>query len=152
MKAMIIYADKRGKCKKMALALEQHFQIPAVSVKEIAAVEPLDLLLVVGGGDLSGEDQAGIEPLLKNMHTGSVKYAILISLQAFSVRSSLVKGHGNFQPHVKRILEEKNVQLLEECACCSQYGVLGIGHPSRGDIEHLTKRIDAVIRSEKSLQ
>lgn len=135
MKEKIICNTQCKKIFKVADAVSRELNIPLADIKDAHDGET-DLLILFGGGKLSGEAQSGIEGYVKNLKKNTVKAAAIVTLdsntQNVSVSDALnVKSN---QTVLRKLLQEKDIEVLDEHICLCRYFVFYLLHPNKTDI------------------
>lgn len=148
MNIKIIYPEKAKKCKKVAYAIGEKFGISVVAVDESPVIADCDLLIIVGGGPYSGENNVGMEPFVKQLQENAVKMAAIITLDAIWRNVSVADIHNvkANQMLVRKILQEKNIDVVDEHMCETRFYFFCIGHPNNDDIYRTNKWLENVLK------
>lgn len=128
-KIKVIYATRTGHSKKIALAIAKKLETEAYNINENPSLKDLDTLFIVAGiyGGRNLIKLAGF--LENNINYGDIKDAALIT-------SCASKMHR--QKEVRKILESKGINILDEFICQGNFLLLGLGHPNKTDISNAT--------------
>ena len=141
MNVQIIYETKSRHNQKIAEAVSAAMDIPAADVSDKPDISGTDILFIVGVGDWF-DDYSNPEMLsyIKNQKTGFVKRAALIT-------SCHTYDAG--QNFVRKLLTEKNVEIVGERVClCSRF-VSQLGHPNKNDIERIVDFMKGILGISK---
>lgn len=153
MKTMIIYSSPKGRCRWVAERLGETLKLPAADVAAKPDCSGVDFLVLVGGGPYSGEDDGQLEGFVKRQKKQFVKSSVLISLDSSWTNSLMDQRNAvasAFQPRsvqkrLRRIIEEKQVEVIDEHFCLSRFRLLCLRHPNKSDVikaaEWLEKRM-----------
>lgn len=144
-------------CKKMkhstyvAQGVAEALQIECIDMEKLVNITETDLLIIVGGGVSSDENKSGIEGFVKKIGNNKVKNAAIITLDSNwnnTSLSSLCNISGS-QVLLKKILEEKEIPILGEHMCESQFKIFAFGHPKKKDIRKSVEWAQDIIKSFK---
>lgn len=124
-KIRIIYATKTGHSKKIAEAMGKALYVKAENVSTRPVLEDVDLLFIVGG-IYGGESLPLLLNFVKALDRGKVKRAVLVT-------SCATKKHR--QDSVRKLLQQKGIEVLDEIICPGSFLFLRFGHPNKRDIE-----------------
>ena len=124
-KIRIIYATKTGHSKKIAEAMGKALYVKAENVSTRPVLEDVDLLFIVGG-IYGGESLPLLLNFVKALDRGKVKRAVLVT-------SCATKKHR--QDSVRKLLQQKGIEVLDELICPGSFLFLRFGHPNKRDIE-----------------
>ncbi len=124
-KISIIYATKTRHSKKIAEAIGKALNIQALNVSTRPVLEDTDLLFIVGG-IYGGESLPLLLDFVKALDRGKVKRAALVT-------SCASKKHR--QDSVRKLLQQKGIEVLDEIICRGSFLFIGFGHPNKRDIE-----------------
>ncbi|ERK30858.1 flavodoxin domain-containing protein [Clostridium intestinale] len=134
----IVYASKTGHCKKIAKAIGKTLNIEPKNIKDNSSLEDMDLLFIVSG-IYGGESLPEVLKFAENLDKNKVKKVALITSS-----TSKKKGQGN----LLKILEEKNIQVVDELLSQGSFLIMKFGHPNRQDIKEAD---DFAIRIRKAM-
>jgi flavodoxin len=124
-KVSIVYATKTRHSKKIAEAIGKALNIKAENVSTRPVLEDMDLLFIVGG-IYGGESLPLLLDFVKALDRGKVKKAALVT-------SCASKKHR--QDSVRKLLQQKGIEVLDEIICPGSFLFLRFGHPNKRDIE-----------------
>ena len=124
-KIRIIYATKTGHSKKIAEAMGKALYVKAENVSTRPVLEDVDLLFIVGG-IYGGESLPLLLNFVKALDRGKVKRAVLVT-------SCATKKHR--QDSVRKLLQQKGIEVLDELICPGSFLFIRFGHPNKRDIE-----------------
>ncbi|HPU00360.1 MAG: hypothetical protein GX890_02755 [Firmicutes bacterium] len=124
-KIRIIYATKTGHSKKIAEAMGKALYVKAENVSTRPVLEDVDLLFIVGG-IYGGESLPLLLNFVKALDRGKVKRAVLVT-------SCATKKHR--QDSVRKLLQQKGIEVLDEIICPGSFLFIRFGHPNKRDIE-----------------
>lgn len=124
-KISIIYATKTKHSKKLAIAMGKALNIPAENVVDHPSVEDADLLFIVGG-IYGGQSLPELLDFVQKLDSHKIKKAALVT-------SCTAKKQG--QDGVRKVLEEKNIPILDEFICFGSFLFLKAGHPNKDEIQ-----------------
>ena len=149
MEMKIVCPSNMKRCSRVANALAEEFQVDCIDIQELPNLLETDLLIIVGGGPSSGEDKSGMEGYIKKLDGRKVKYVGLVTLDS-NWRNTSVAEVQNIkagQGLIKRILKEKDVQILAEHMCETQFYFFCIGHPNRKDINKTIEWLNGLMKT-----
>ncbi len=141
MERQIIYETKSKHNQKIAEAVAEALDIPVADVADKPDISGTDVLFIVGVGDWFG-DYSNPEMLsfIKNQKTGFAKKAALITT---------CHTYDASQNFVRKLLMEKNVEIIGERVClCSRF-VSQLGHPNKKDIERVLDFMKGILGAQK---
>ncbi|WP_286907074.1 flavodoxin domain-containing protein [Clostridium sp. UBA1652] len=121
----IVYASKTGHCKKIAKAIGKTLNIEPKNIKDNSILEDMDLLFIVSG-IYGGESLLEVLKFAENLDNKKVKRVALITSS-----TSKKKGQGN----ILKVLEEKNIKVVDELLSQGSFLIMKLGHPNRQDIK-----------------
>ena len=124
-KIRMIYATKTGHSKKIAEAMGKALYVKAEHVSTRPVLEDVDLLFIVGG-IYGGESLPLLLNFVKALDRGKVKRAVLVT-------SCATKKHR--QDSVRKLLQQKGIEVLDEIICPGSFLFIRFGHPNKRDIE-----------------
>lgn len=139
MKEKIVCCTKHKYTFKVAKAVSDKLQIALEDV-ETGTVEDVDLMIFIGGGELSRENVNGLPGYVKKLKENSVKTSIIVTMECAG-RSNIYGGlsyrseRKSRQPLLEKLLREKKIAILGEHHCETRNLFLSIGHPGKKDIE-----------------
>lgn len=123
----VIYATKTGHSKKIALSIAKKLDVEAFNINENPSLKEIDTLFIVAG-IYGGRNLINLSRFLeKSIEHGSIKEAALIT-------SCASKMHR--QKEVRKILEGKGIDILDEFICQGNFLLFGLGHPNKTDIDN----------------
>lgn len=136
----ISYATKTRHSKKLAQAVGNALNIPAENVSDNLLSKEADLLFIVGG-IYGGESLSELLTFVKSLDRKKIKSVILIT-------SCASKKQG--QDTVRKILQDKGINVVDEFICQGSFLFFKIGHPNKDDIQEV---VDFAVKSvERSLR
>ncbi len=125
-KIKVIYATRTGHSKKIALAIAKKLEVKAYNINENPSLKDTDTLFIVAG-IYGRRNLIKLGTFLeKNINDGDIKNAALIT-------SCASKMHR--QKEVRKILESKGINILDEFICQGNFLLFGLGHPNKNDID-----------------
>jgi len=128
-KIKVVYATRTGHSKKIALAIAKKLETEAYNISENPSLKDIDTLFIVAG-IYGGKNLIKLANFLeKNLESGYVKDAALITSCASKIHR---------QKEVRKILESKGINILDEFICQGNFLLLGLGHPNKTDIDSAT--------------
>lgn len=125
MKPVVLYATKTNHSKKLAEAIGAALNVKAANIADTPVLPDTDLLFVVGG-IYGGKDMPELLDYVRNMNMPSLKRAALVT--------SCASGKQR-QDGVRRILEEKGVQVMDEFVCRGGILFVAATHPDAADLK-----------------
>ncbi|MCQ1530494.1 flavodoxin domain-containing protein [Lutispora saccharofermentans] len=137
-KFRIVYATKTRHSKKLAEAIGKALNIKADNVSDNPALEDVDLLFIVGG-IYGGGSLPELLDFVKNLDGGKIKSAALVT-------SCVSKKQG--QDSIRKLLDEKNIKVMDEILCQGSFLFIKFGHPNSADIQ---EAVDSAIRLSKKV-
>lgn len=139
MKLQIIYETKSKHNKKIAEALGSALDIPAADVADSPVIENIDILFIVGGW-YDDNSNPQLLAFLKDLKNGAAKRAALItSCHTYDAR----------QTFVRKLLEEKNIDIIGEKVCLSSLLFVQMGHPNKKDLEETVNFVKGILGISK---
>jgi flavodoxin len=120
----IVYFTKTKHSKKLAEAIGQALNVKAENIAEKPSVQNADLLFIVGGV-YGGESLPELVSFVQSLDSKNVKAAALVTSCASGTQK---------QATVRRILEEKNIQVAGEVVVPGAILFIKMGHPNKADI------------------
>lgn len=138
MKPAVIYATKTNHSKKLAEATGAALGVTALNIADTPTLPDTGLLFVVGG-IYGGVSMPELLEYLRQMKIPSLRRAALIT----SCASNRQRQDG-----VRRVLEEKGVQVLDEFVCRGAILFVGLGHPNRQDLNMAADFARKIARQE----
>jgi len=123
-KTAIVYATLTGHSKKIAEAIGQALGIKAVNISALPSLEKSDLLFIVGG-IYGGKSLPALLRFVKTLDPGNVNRTALLTSSA----------RGQKQDHVRALLREKGIEVLDEFLCPGSFLFLSMGHPNKTDLQ-----------------
>ena len=142
---------KMKRTTKVAQGVADALQIDLLDIEELENISETDVLILVGGGESSGENKSGIEGCVKKIGYNKVKYAAIITLDSNWDNTSVASVYNisGSQVLLKKILEEKEIHILGEHMCESQFKIFAFGHPNKKDITKSVEWVEEIIKSYK---
>lgn len=129
--------------------LANALEAPCLDLEELAGMDGADLLFLVSGGVSSGENKSGIEGVVKKLDGGKIKNVALVTLDSNWDNTSVagVYNISGSQALLRKILEEKDVPVLDEHMCETQFKFFAIGHPNKKDVRKTVEWAQKLIGS-----
>ena len=127
-KIAVIYATKTKHSKKLAEAIGSALKVKAKNITENPTLHDIDLLFVVGG-IYGGASLPELLEYIKEMEAPALKHAVLVT--------SCASGKQR-QDAVRRVLEEKRIEVIDEFVCKGAILFVSINHPNSKDLEVAT--------------
>ena len=124
----VLYATKTKHSKKLAEAIGSALKVEAENITENPSLQDIDLLFIVSG-IYGGASLPDLLKFIKEMEAPALKRAVLIT--------SCASGKQR-QDAVRRILEEKNIEVLDEFVCKGAILFVSLNHPNAKDLEKAT--------------
>ena len=141
MKLQIIYETKSTYNQKIAEAAASAFDIPVADVDDKPVLENVDILFIVGVGDwFDDNSNPQLLSYIKNQKTGFVKRVALITT---------CHTYDASQNFVRKLLTEKNVEIVGERVCLCRRFASQIGHPNKKDIERILDFMKGILGVSK---
>jgi hypothetical protein len=129
MKAQILYETKSKYNEKIAEALSAALDIPMADAADKPVLEDVDTLFIVGVGDWFDDYSSPFMlSYLKNQKSRFVRRAALITT------CHTYDGRQNF---VRKLLTEKDVEVIGERVCLCRRFLSQMGHPNKNDRERV---------------
>ena len=132
-KLRIVYATKTKHSKKLAQAIGNALNIRAENVSDNLLPLEADLLFLVGG-IYGGESLPDLLAFVKSLDREKIKSVALIT-------SCVSKKQG--QDTVRKILQDKEIPVVDEFICQGSFLFFKIGHPNKDDIQEV---VDFTVR------
>ena len=127
-KIAVIYATKTKHSKKLAEAISSALKVEAKNIAENPTLQDIDLLFIVSG-IYGGASLPELLDYMSKMEAPTLKHAVLVT--------SCASGKQR-QDAVRRILEEKRIEVLDEFVCKGAILFVSINHPNTKDLEKAT--------------
>ena len=127
-KTAVIYATKTKHSKKLAEAIGSALKVKAENITENPTLHDIDLLFIVGG-IYGGASMPELLAYIKEMEAPALKHAVLVT--------SCASGKQR-QDAVRRILEEKEIKVMDEFVCKGAILFVSLTHPNAKDIKEAT--------------
>jgi len=124
-KTAVIYATRTKHSKKLAEAIESVLKVKAKSITENPALDDVDLLFIVGG-IYGGNSMPELLAYVKEMEAPALKQAVLVT--------SCGSGKQR-QDAVRKILEEKGIDVIDEFVCRGAILFVSLNHPNSKDLK-----------------
>lgn len=120
----IVYATKTKHSKKIALGLAKALNVQAQDVVSKPSFGEVDLLFIVGG-IYGGTSLPSLIEYAENLDKEKIQGVVFVT-------SSVKKLQG--QDAVRKILDEKEIPVVDEIHCQGSFLFLKFGHPNVSDI------------------
>lgn len=120
----IMYATMTGHSRKIAAAIGRTMNIEAVNVSARPMLAGVDLLFIVGG-IYGGESLPRLLKYVQTLHANSVKKVALVTSSAREQK----------QDSVRKMLEDRDIEVLDEFRCPGSFLFLSFGHPNKADVK-----------------
>lgn len=127
-KIAVIYATKTNHSKKLAEAIGSALNVKAKNITENPTLQDVDLLFIVSG-IYGGASMPQILEYIMGMEAPALKRAVLVTNCASGKQR---------QDAVRRILEEKSIEVIDEFVCKGALLFVSINHPNSRDLEEAT--------------
>jgi flavodoxin len=137
-KVRIVYATKTKHSKKIAMAMGKALNVPAQNIADHPSIDETDLLFVVGG-IYGGKSLPELLDFVGKLDGGKIKKTALVT-------SCTTKKKG--QDEVRKLLEEKEIPVLDEFICYGSFLLLKAGHPNKTEIQ---EAVDFSVRLTQGL-
>jgi flavodoxin len=124
-KTGVVYATKTKHSKKLAEAIGAALKTKAENIATNPVLQGIDLLFVVGG-IYGGESLPEMLDYMKGLDGSEIKNAALVTSCA---------SMKNRQDSVRRILMEKEINVLDEHLCPGSFLFFRFGHPNKKDVQ-----------------
>ena len=125
MKTAVVYATKTKHSKKLADAIGSALEVQAKNITEKPTLHDIDLLFIVGG-IYGGASLPELLEYIKEMEAPALKHAVLVT--------SCASGKQR-QDAVRRILEEKRIEVIDEFVCKGAILFVSMNHPNSKDLK-----------------
>lgn len=124
------YSTKVGK------NISREIDAKFIDMTELDNISKTDVLIIVGGGPSSGEHNSGIEGYVNRLSGNNVKHVGIITLDSNWRNISVVDLYNisGGQKKLKKILQQKEIDVLGEHMCQCRFHFFCIGHPNKNDI------------------
>lgn len=138
---VILCDEACKKTYKVAKAVSESLNITMCGLNETENIKDCNTLIIFGGGPQSGEISRTLDGCVKKLKTGTSKNALLVTLDSSTQHVSVadIFNVNSGQARVRKILEEKNIQILGEHICLCRFRFFYLLHPNKRDI---TKTIE----------
>lgn len=123
-KTAIVYATLTRHSKKIAEAIGRALGVKAENISDLPALENMDLLFIVGG-IYGGKSLPALLNYVGALEAASVKKAVLVTSSAREQK----------QDHVRRLLQEKGIEVLDEFTCPGSFLFISHGRPNKEDLQ-----------------
>lgn len=146
---LIICDPKCKKTYKVAKEVSENLQIPMCELQDVEKISEIENLIIFGGGPHSGKEiSSRLEGGIKRLRTGACSNALIVTLDSSINHVSVVDMFNvdSTQARLRKILEEKNIQILGEHRCVCSYFVFNLFHPDTKDITKTMEWIKEMIR------
>lgn len=137
-KIAVIYATKTKHSKKLAEAIGSALKVEAKNIAENPALQDIDLLFIVSG-IYGGASLPELLDYMSKMEAPALKHAVLVT--------SCASGKQR-QDAVRRILEEKRIEVLDEFVCKGAILFVSINHPNSKDLEKATDFAQEIVNAK----
>lgn len=124
-KIAVIYATKTKHSKKLAEAIGAALGVKANNITENPALHNIDLLFIVGG-IYGGASLPELLDYVKELKAPALKRAVIVTSCASGKQP---------QDAVRRILEDKGIEVIDEFVCKGAFLFVSINHPNAKDLE-----------------
>lgn len=124
-KIAVIYATKTNHSKKLAEAIGSALTVKAENITENPTLQDIGLLFIVSG-IYGGASLPELLKFISEMEAPALKRVVLIT--------SCASGKQR-QDAVRRILEEKKIEVLDEFVCKGAVFFVSFNHPNTKDLE-----------------
>lgn len=121
----IVYATKTGHSGKLAHAVGEALKISAENISHNPVPPAADLLFITGG-IYGGESLPGLLEYVKKLDGSRIKRVALIT--------SCTSGNKR-QESVRRILEDKKIEIVDEFVCHGSFLWMKRGHPDKTELQ-----------------
>jgi flavodoxin len=121
----IVYATKTTHSQQYAEAIGKALNVQAENIAKQSAPQSVDLLFIVSG-IYGGKSLPELVTYVQSLDHALVKQAALVTSNA----SKKLK-----QKQIRRILDEKGIQILDEIICPGSFLFLRAGHPNQSDMQ-----------------
>ena len=125
-KVAVLYATKTQHSKKLAEAVGSALGVKAQNITENPNLTDIDLLFIVGG-IYGGVSLPELLTFVSGMEAPALKRAALIT--------SCASGKQR-QTALRKILEEKGVQVIDEFVCKGAILFVSLPHPNAKDLKN----------------
>ena len=98
--------------------------VKAENISDLPALENMDLLFIVGG-IYGGKSLPALLNYVGALEAASVKKAVLVTSSAREQK----------QDHVRRLLQEKGIEVLDEFTCPGSFLFISHGRPNKEDLQ-----------------
>lgn len=135
MNIAIIYRSMTGHSKKIANKVAAELEVTAIDIKDKPKLADIDLLFIVGG-IYSGTSLPDMLLYIETLDSTQIKKVALLT-------SSTSDNCG--QNDVRKILESKTIEVVDEYRCFGNFLFVKLGHPNRKEIDRaieFAKRLD----------
>ncbi len=123
-KQAVLYATMTGHSRKIAKAVGKALDVRVLDIRTRPLLADVDLLFIVGGV-YGGKSLPALLEYVKGLDKECVKKAVLVTSSAREQK----------QDDLRRLLHEKDIEVLDEFACPGSFLFLRFGHPNKRDIE-----------------
>jgi flavodoxin len=127
-KIAVIYATKTKHSKKLAEEIGSALQVKAKNLTENPDLNDIDLLFIVSG-IYGGAGMPELLNYIQEMEVPELKHTVLVT--------SCASGKQR-QDAVRRILEEKRIEIIDEFVCKGAFLFVSINHPNSKDLKDAT--------------
>ena len=137
-KVAVIYATKTKHSKKLAEAIGSVLKVETKNIAENPTLQGIDLLFIVGG-IYGGASLPELLEYMRGIEAPALKRAVLIT--------SCASGKQR-QDAVRRLLEEKKIEVIDEFVCKGAILFVSITHPNAKDLEAATDFALEIVNKE----
>jgi len=144
----VVCSKKMKHSTKVAEGIANAMDFKLIDMEEIPNIKDVDLLIIVSGGSASREKNSGIDGYISRLPENRVKHAGIITLDSnfYNRTASRENDISGCQIRLKKILKEKNIEVLGEHMCLSGYYIFCIGHPNRKDINKSIDWVENIVK------
>lgn len=136
MNIVVVCSKKMKYSSKVAESISHSINAKFIDMVQLDNISKTDVLIIVGGGPSSGENNSGIEGYVNRLSGDKVKHVGIITLDS-NWRNTSVSNLYNIvggQERLKKILQQKEIDFLGEHMCQCRFFLFCIGHPNKKDI------------------
>lgn len=127
-KMAVIYATKTKHSKKLAEEISSALKVKAKNIMENPDLHDIDLLFIISG-IYGGASMPELLNYIKEMDAPALKHIALVT--------SCASGKQR-QDAVRRIFEEKRIEVIDEFVCKGAFLFVSMNHPNSKDFKDAT--------------
>ncbi|MGB7595043.1 MAG: flavodoxin domain-containing protein [Erysipelotrichaceae bacterium] len=127
-KIAVIYATKTKHSKRLAEEICSVLKVKAKNITEKPDLHDIDLLFIVSG-IYGGASMPELLNYIEEMEAPALKHIVLVT--------SCASGKQR-QDAVRRIFEEKGIEVIDEFVCKGAFLFVSINHPNSKDLKDAT--------------